>query len=128
MAERGIISVNGMWLPNPDGVEAGHNVLDKYALRAIHDALLHREIAGKKYNYDLNWTMFSDDSDYTEAWRILDQLGRYATFRILSPDGNGYIEFDGYTTGPKATMQSYYSMGEQARSQWRSLKVSIVER
>ena len=128
MRGREIIAVNGIWLPDPDGVEAGHNVMDKYALRAVQNGLLHREIAAKKYDFTLNWSLFDDPSAYTEVWRALDSLSEYATFRILHPSGDGYVVFEGYTTGPKATMQSYYSIDGQMFSRWRSLKASIIER
>lgn len=47
MVRKNMMAVNGVWVPDPDGLEVTYSVLDKYAKRNM-SAQLSRKIAGKK--------------------------------------------------------------------------------
>ena len=122
-----MFAVNGMWLPNPSGLEITYIVLDKYAERSM-DGKLNREIAAKKIKYTLNWPYMPGDSVFVNLWNTLAGLPEYASFTLPHPDGTMHT-FEGYLGADLGlTMYSYFDMGSKKMSNWQSLKASVIER
>lgn len=127
MAENNILAVNGVWLPNPAGIEVTYSVLDKYAERSM-DGKLNREIAAKKIKYTLNWPYMPDNSAFIALWNTLASLPEYATFTLPHPDGTMHT-FEGYLGADLGvTMYGYWDMGAKCEARWQSLKASVIER
>lgn len=122
-----MFAVNGVWLPNPSGLEVTYSVLDKYAERSI-DGVLNREIAAKKLKYTLNWPYMPGDAVFINLWETLAALPEYASFTLPHPDGTMHT-FEGYLGADLGvTMYRYFDMSEQRMADWQSLKASVIER
>lgn len=127
MVKKSMISIDGVWLPNPSGLEVTYTVVDKYALRDL-DFLLHREIAAKKIKYTLNWNYIPDSAAFAALWELLASLPEYATITAPHPNGSMHT-FEGYLGADMGvTMRSYWDMGEGRMSTWQSLQASLIER
>lgn len=127
MADKNMLAVNGVWLPNPSGLEITYNVLDKYAERAM-DGRLNREIAAKKLKYTLNWPYMPDNTAFISLWNTLAGLPEFASFTLPHPDGTMHT-FEGYLGADLGvTMYSYWDMGAGCEARWQSLQATVIER
>lgn len=71
--------------------------LDKYAERT-EDGVLHRELIGTYYNYELQAGMSANNStDYAALWVKLTEP--VASHSIVLPDESGTLTFDCYFAG-----------------------------
>lgn len=122
-----MMAINGVWVPNPDGLEITYSTLDKYAKRNI-SGQLSRKIAAKKIKYTLNWAYFPEQAEFVALWELLAGLPEYATFTLPDPDGT-MRTFVGYVGADiSVTMMSYWDMGQGRESRWKSLKATVIER
>ena len=127
MVRKNMMAVNGVWVPDPDGLEVTYSALDKYA-KLNMSAQLSRKIAGKKLKYVLNWAYMPERAEFIALWNLLADLPEYAMFTLPHPDGTMHT-FQGYLGGDTTvTMMSYWDMGQGCESQWKSLKATVIER
>jgi hypothetical protein len=69
------------------------DVLDKYAERTA-DGVLHREVVGVYYNYEINWGTTENMDEYNRLW---DKLTEPTAFHeITVPGSNGNYTYTGY--------------------------------
>lgn len=123
----GLFKVNGQALADPAGVEATLYTIDKYAERSL-DGMLNREIAAKKYKYILNWPYTPDREEFQTLWNTLATLGEFASFTFPGPGSDTLMTITGYIGDMTTTMLSYWDMGAGRQADWKSLKVSVIER
>lgn len=70
-------------------------VLDKYAERTA-DGVLHREIVGVYFNYEINWASTTNMDEYNRLWDRLTEPKEF--HEITVPGSNGDYTFTGYIT------------------------------
>jgi len=121
-----MLAVNGVWQPNPAGVEIAYSAMDKIAERDMAGRL-YREIAAKKIKYVLNWPYLPDNAAFAAMWNTLAALPEFAWFTLPHPDGTMHT-FEGYIGDMGVTMLSYWDMGTGSQARWKSFKVNIIER
>lgn len=96
--------------------------LDKYAERT-EDGVLHRELIGVYYNYELQFGRTGSVSDYAALWTKLTEATEFHT--VVVPD------FDG--TGGQYTFTAYFaSVSDElvretnAATFWKNLTVNFI--
>lgn len=94
-------------------------LLFKYAERT-EDGVLHSELIGVYYNYDLQMGMSANNvSDYAALWVKLTEP--VETHEIILPDESGTLTFDCYFAGIKDEVSH-----EGATNYFRNLSFSVI--
>lgn len=96
--------------------------LDKYAERT-EDGILHRELIGVYFNYELQFGRTGALSDYANLWAKLTEATEFHTVTV--PDFNG--------TGGQYQFQAYFSsVSDELRKEsatqtfWKNLTVNFI--
>lgn len=96
--------------------------LDKYAERT-EDGVLHRELIGVYFNYELQFGRTSDVDEYAALWAKLTEVEEFHTVNVPDFDGNGnQYEFTAYFAG----------VGDELRKEsdtatfWKNLTVNFI--
>jgi hypothetical protein len=97
------------------------DVLDKYAERT-QDGVLHREIIGVYFNYQLKFGSSTDTAEYARLWNKLTEPVEFHTVTV--PDEDGDFTFTAY----------FSKVGDELRKQknaknfWKDLTVNFTAR
>jgi len=94
--------------------------LDKYAERTV-DGVLHRQLIGVYFNYQLTLGQTTDTAAYTALWTKLTEATEFHTVTVPNVDGTDY------------TFIAYFSnVGDEARkwgtskTYWKNLTVNFI--
>ncbi len=97
------------------------NFLDKYAERT-EDGVLHRELIGVYFNYQLKLGGTLDRGEYRRLWRKLTEAKAFHTVTV--PDETGEFTFTAYFTNVGDELRHQYGEG----SDFRGLTVNFIAR
>jgi hypothetical protein len=101
------------------GITRKADFLDKYAERT-EDGVLHRELIGVYYNYQLQLGSTTDTAEYALLWAKLTEAEEYHTVTV--PDESGDYTFVAY----------FASVGDEIRKKaasanyWKNLTVHFI--
>jgi hypothetical protein len=93
--------------------------LDKYAERT-EDGILHRELIGVYFNYQIEFGSTTDTTEYAALWQKLTEAQEF--HEVTVPDESGDYTFTAY----------FSSVGDELRKSksaanfWKSLKVNFI--
>lgn len=93
--------------------------LDKYAERT-EDGVLHRQLIGVYFNYELAFGSTTNVSEYAALWNKLTEVEEFHT--VVVPDEAGDYEFTAY----------FSNVGDELRKKagalnyWKSLTVNFI--
>jgi hypothetical protein len=93
--------------------------LDKYAERT-EDGVLHRELIGVYYNYQLQFGRTLNTSDYAALWNKLTEATEFHTVTV--PDESGNYTFTAYFSNVGDELVK----NKGAASFWKSLTVNFI--
>lgn len=95
--------------------------LDKYAERT-EDGLLHRELIGVYFNYELKLGRTNDVAAYAAFWQKLTEAEEFHTVTV--PDEDGSYTFTAYFSN--VSDELVRSDSNFATSFWRNLTVNFI--
>jgi hypothetical protein len=95
------------------------DILDKYAERT-EDGVLHREIIGVYFNYQIKFGRTNDTAEYAALWAKLTEAEEFHTVTV--PDENGDYTFTAYFSNISDEMLRTTS----AKNFWKSLTVNFI--
>jgi predicted ATP-grasp superfamily ATP-dependent carboligase len=95
------------------------DVLDKYAERC-EDGILHREIIGVYFNYQLSFGSTTDTAEYAALWDKLTEAEEFHTVTV--PDESGDYTFTAYF----ASVGDELRKTKSAANFWKSLTVHFI--
>ena len=94
--------------------------LDKYAERT-ENGVLHRELIGVYYNYQIKFGQTTNTSEYADLWKKLTEAEEFHEVTVPDEDGTSY------------TFTAYFSnVGDELRKVqgaaafWKSLTVNFI--
>jgi hypothetical protein len=93
--------------------------LDKYAERT-EDGVLHRELIGVYFNYELQFGAVTDTSLYAALWNKLTEATEFHTVTV--PDESGDYTFTAYFSGISDEMRKKAA----SANYWRNLVVNFI--
>ncbi len=94
--------------------------LDKYAERT-EDGVLHRELIGVYYNYELAFGRTNDTTEYAALWTKLTEPTEFHT--VVVPDGDGApVTFTAYFAGVSDELRK----DTDAKTFWKNLIVNFI--
>jgi hypothetical protein len=93
--------------------------LDKYAERT-EDGILHRELIGVYYNYQIKFGQTNDAVTYAALWNKLSEPEEFHSVTV--PDENGDYTFTAYFSSVGDTMRRK----TQAANFWKELTVNFI--
>lgn len=116
-----MIRIDGSWYEVPVvSLSRKAEFLDRYAGRT-EDGVLHRELIGVYYNYQLKLGVARDSEEYDRLWRKLTQAQPFHTVTV--PGAGGDYTFEAYFADVKDSL--LHSSGE---NYWTGLTVSFIAR
>lgn len=127
MVCKGMVQVNGIWIPTPASLKVGVKQLDTSGHRT-QDGLLHRNMIGRKKTIDCVWSIIPDTDEYYAFFRIMENLPEFFPFVYPHPNGNNYTSITAYVGDISATMLSYWNKGDRKVSRWRDTSANFIER
>ncbi len=96
--------------------------LDKYAERT-EDGILHRELIGVYFNYQLAFGHTNDVAEYARLWEKLTEPEEFHT--VVVPDENGEsYSFVAYFSNVGDTLRKV----KDAQTFWKTLTVNFIAR
>jgi hypothetical protein len=93
--------------------------LDKYAERT-EDGVLHRELIGVYFNYELQFGRTTDTSEYALLWQKLTEPEEFHTVTV--PDEDGNVSFTAYFSNVSDVLRK----DAGATKFWKSLTVNFI--
>lgn len=93
--------------------------LDKYAERT-EDGVLHRELIGVYFNYQLKLGQTRDTTLYTDLWHKLTEPEEFHT--VIVPDEEGDYSFKAYFSNVGDELRK----AAGATNYWRNLTVNFI--
>ena len=96
--------------------------LDKYAERT-EDGVLHRELIGVYFNYQLQFGHTNDTAEYARLWEKLTEPEEYHTVIVPDEDGENY-SFTAYF----ASVGDKLRRVKDAKTFWKELTVNFIAR
>ena len=94
--------------------------LDKYAERT-EDGVLHRELIGVYYNYELAFGRTNNTTEYAALWEKLTEPVEF--HEVIVPDGDGVpLTFTAYFAGVSDELRKT----TDAKTFWKSLTVNFI--
>lgn len=93
--------------------------LDKYAERT-EDGVLHRELIGVYYNYQIQFGSTTDVAEYAALWQKLTEPVEF--HEVTVPDEDGSHTFTAYFSNVGDVMRKY----KDAQAFWKSLTVNFI--
>lgn len=94
--------------------------LDKYAERT-QDGVLHRELIGVYFNYELKMGRPSTNAIFSAFWQKLSEPTEFHT--IVLPDDDGDFTFSAYVSGLSAELLKDYG---SSNKKWKNLTVNFI--
>lgn len=93
--------------------------LDKYAERT-EDGVLHRELIGVYYNYQIEFGSTTDTTEYAALWAKLTEAQEF--HEVTVPDESGDYTFTAYFSNVSDELRKV----QGAANFWKSLKVNFI--
>lgn len=93
--------------------------LDKYAERS-EDGVLHRELIGVYFNYQLKFGQTNNTTEYAALWNKLTEATEFHT--VVVPDESGDYTFTAYFSNVSDELRRT----KTAANFWKSLTVNFV--
>ncbi len=122
-----MISINGIWLPTPDGLDITLNPLDKYTSeRNPQTGILYREMVGKYWQFDIHWTYAENVERMNKIWNTLMATSEYFDVNLPLPTGERKT-INCYHAPLKVSMRSYWSIGQQKVADWLNISTSLID-
>ena len=116
-----MIKIDGIWFEVPEvSLNRRAEFLDRYAGRT-EDGVLHRELIGVYYNYQLKLGAARYGEEYDRLWRKLTQPQAFHTVTV--PGVGGDYTFEAYFADIK---DSLLHTGDE--NHWTGLTVSFIAR
>lgn len=101
------IKIDGVYFDVPlISVKRTADFLDKYAERT-EDGVLHRELIGVYFNYQMSFGTIHNDALYEALWEKLTEPVEFHDFSL--PTTGGPYEFRGYISGVSDEIEKIYS-------------------
>lgn len=96
--------------------------LDKYAERT-EDGVLHRELIGVYFNYELAFGRTTDTTEYALLWAKLTEVEEFHTVTVPDFDGTGgQYTFTAYFAGVSDELRRETA----SKTFWRNLVVNFI--
>lgn len=95
--------------------------LDKYAERT-EDGVLHRELIGVYFNYQLQFGHTDDTAEYARLWEKLTEPEEYHS--VVVPDAEGTLTFTAYFSNVGDKLRR----SRNASHFWKELTVNFIAR
>lgn len=100
-------------------IKRAADFLDKYAERT-EDGVLHRELIGVYFNYQLQFGQTSNTTEYAALWNKLTEATEFHTVTV--PDESGDYTFTAYF----ANVSDEIKKTTGAANFWKSLTVNFI--
>ncbi len=128
MVYKGMIKVNGHWIPTPAEFTFNTEDIDSEAFRT-QDGVTHRKRIGKVIKLNCKWSIVPDTDEYYDFFDIMDNLPEFFTVQFPHPNGTNDFQTTMYRGNPlTAVMRSYYDETTGKISKWRDTSVNFIER
>lgn len=96
--------------------------LDKYAERT-EDGVLHRELIGVYFNYELQFGRTTDTTEYASLWNKLTEVEEFHEVSVPNFDGNGnQYTFDAYFSNVSDELRKE----DATKTFWKNLTVNFI--
>ena len=127
MVYKGMIKVNGTWIPTPATFTYSVEDIDAEAYRT-QDGVLHRKRIGKVSKLQCKWSIVPDTQEYYAFFDLLDNLPEYFPVQFPHPNGNNTHTEIMYRGNPlQAPMRSYWT-DDGHISKWQETSVNFIGR
>lgn len=128
MTYKGMIKVNGSWIPSPATFTFNVEDIDSEAFRT-QDGVTHRKRIGKVIKLNCKWDIIPDTQEYYDFFNIVDNLPPFFEVQFPHPNGNNEYKTTMYRGNPlTASMRSYWDEKAGKVSKWKDTSVNFVER
>lgn len=128
MTFRGMIKLNGTWIPTPATLTFNVEDIDSEAFRT-QDGVTHRKRIGKVIKLNCKWDIIPDTEQYYEFFNLLDNLPEFFPVQFPHPNGDNAYTTVMYRGNPlTAVMRSYWDEKTGKVSKWRDTTVNLIER
>lgn len=128
MIYKGMIQINGTWIPTPADYTFSVEDIDSEGFRT-QDGILHRKRIGKVIKLQCKWNIIPDTQEYYDFFNLMDNLPEFFTVKFPHPNGTNQYTTTMYRGNPLQTqMRSYYDEGTGNISKWRDTSVNLIER
>lgn len=126
MVYKGMIQVNGTWIPTPAAFEYSTEDRDTEGFETT-DGTVHRHRVGKRGKLTCSWDIVPDTQEYYDFFRLLDNLPEFFPVSFPYPDGTRKT-LQMYRGNPlSASMRSYWNEGSKKISKWKDTKCNFIE-
>lgn len=127
MVYKGLLKINGTWIPSPATLTFSVEDLDAEGFRT-QDGTIHRKRIGKVDKLQCKWDIVPETQEYYDFFNVLDNLPEFFTVQFPRPDGT-IKTTTMYRGNPLQTqMRSYWNEKEGKVSKWRDTTVNFIER
>ena len=127
MVYKGMIKINGTWIPTPAEFTYSVEDLDAEGYRT-QDGVLHRKRIGKVSKLQCKWSIVPDTQEYYDFFDLLDNLPEFFTVQFPHPNGNNEYTETMYRGNPlQAPMRSYWDKDGHI-SKWQETSVNFIGR
>lgn len=126
MVYKGMIQVDGTWVPTPAEFTYSVEDLDAEGYRT-QDGMLHRKRIGRVSKLQCKWSIVPDTQEYYDFFNLLNNLPEYFEVSYPHPDGTRVTETM-YRGNPlQAPMRSYW-VEDGHISKWQETSVNFIGR
>ncbi len=126
MVYKGMIQVDGTWIPTPAEFTYSVEDLDAEGYRT-QDGMLHRKRIGRVSKLQCKWSIVPDTQEYYDFFDLLNNLPEYFEVSYPHPDGTRVTETM-YRGNPlQAPMRSYW-VEDGHISKWQETSVNFIGR
>ena len=128
MTYKGMMKVNGSWIPTPATFTFNVEDIDSEAFRT-QDGVTHRKRIGKVIKLNCKWDIIPDTQEYYDFFNIIDNLPPFFEVQFPHPNGNNTYKTTMYRGNPLTTsMRSYWDEKTGKISKWKDTSVNFIER
>lgn len=128
MTYKGMIKINGVWIPTPATFTFNVEDIDSEAFRT-EDGVTHRKRIGKVIKLNCKWDIIPDTQEYYDFFVLMDNLPEFFPVQFPHPNGNNSYTTTMYRGNPLTTsMRSYYDEVTGKVSKWQETSVNLIER
>jgi hypothetical protein len=116
-----MITIDGVDYNIPvEGIKRTADFLDKDGTGRTEDGILHRQLIGVFFNYQLKFGRTTDTALYAALWQKLTEAVEFHDVTV--PDENGDYTFTAYFAGVSDELRK--TVG--ARNFWKNLTVNFI--
>lgn len=128
MTYKGMMKVNGSWIPTPATFTFNVEDIDSEAFRT-QDGVTHRKRIGKVIKLNCKWDIIPETQEYYDFFKIIDNLPPFFEVQFPHPNGNNAYKTTMYRGNPlTASMRSYWDEKNGKVSKWKDTSVNFIER